>query len=157
MRLTMSGSRGFCDGRTVGRGRAKARPAAGLVDVSSLPRRPLHPAAAAPHKFTTPQIDDVMPRVKPESTDTPPHVVARLRLTLALAARQGFVVRREPTGGGTTWCEIRGRRHLFVDATQTAPIQHAEVERILAESNRSATGRVLKSSGGSHPQSSHTG
>lgn len=48
------------------------------------------------------------------------HIVARLRDAIARTRRRGFTVRIEATGGGTQWCRVRGRVHLFLDSGETA-------------------------------------
>ena len=48
------------------------------------------------------------------------HVIARLRDAIGRARRRGFTVRMEATGGGTQWCIVRGKVHLFLDTGETA-------------------------------------
>lgn len=72
--------------------------------------------------------------------------VERLKQAIARAKRVGYAVRFEPLGGrGTTWCEIAGRIHLFVDLSQTASEQLGDVESILDQGptgQRSPTSRA---------------
>ncbi len=43
------------------------------------------------------------------------HTVDLLQEALAVAGQLGYHVRQEWLGGGGGGCEIRGRRHLFLD------------------------------------------
>lgn len=62
------------------------------------------------------------------------YVADRLRASVAAARRLGFFVRFEPLGGvGTSWCEIAGRVHLFVDLHQSTSEQAEAVEDILRQ------------------------
>lgn len=61
------------------------------------------------------------------------HVVARLHGWLRQAARVGYTIRQEATGGGTVWCQIRGQMVLFVDTQQTAGEQIAAIQAILRD------------------------
>ncbi|MEM9827443.1 MAG: hypothetical protein AAF958_12680 [Planctomycetota bacterium] len=58
-------------------------------------------------------------------------VLDRRRDVLSRAKRMGYTIRFEPIGGGSRWCEIAGRIHLFVDLTETASQQIASVTEIL--------------------------
>lgn len=49
-----------------------------------------------------------------------------------IARNHGFEIRGEPLGGeGSTWCEIRGRRILFLDLSQPAAEQAIAIQEIL--------------------------
>ncbi|MEM9364485.1 MAG: hypothetical protein AAGD07_00710 [Planctomycetota bacterium] len=62
-----------------------------------------------------------------------PNVLDRLRRMKRIANDNGFEVRDEPVGGGSTWCELRGRRVLFLDQSQTAGEQIVAIRVILDE------------------------
>ena len=61
-------------------------------------------------------------------------VLDRQRRLIRLAQRGGFEVRCEPTGRGTSWCELRGRSVLFVDTAQTATEQCEAIREVLQAS-----------------------
>lgn len=61
------------------------------------------------------------------------HIVARLHDWLRRAHHAGYTIRREATGGGTVWCQIRGKMVLFVDTQQTAAEQMVAVQAILRD------------------------
>lgn len=63
----------------------------------------------------------------------PSTVIDRLDRLVRLATRNGFEVRREPTGRGTSWCELRGRPVLFVDLAQTAADQCEAIREVLQQ------------------------
>lgn len=61
------------------------------------------------------------------------NVVLRLKRHLAQARKLGFKVRIEPLEDEQAgWCEIGGTRILFIDLSQTAAEQLAQVEETLA-------------------------
>lgn len=64
------------------------------------------------------------------------NVLDRLRRMKRIANDNGFEVRGEPLGGGSTWCELRGRRVLFLDQSQTASEQIVAIRIILDETCR---------------------
>ncbi|WP_231603041.1 hypothetical protein [Neorhodopirellula pilleata] len=66
------------------------------------------------------------------------NVLDRLARLTRIARQHGFEVRGEPLGnsqggGGSTWCEIRGRRILFLDLSQPAAEQAIAIREILEE------------------------
>ncbi len=71
---------------------------------------------------------------------TPPNIVERLRLKTEYAWRQGFTVRFEVLEGReATWCEIGGKKMIFVDIALTASEQLEQIERTIHEFERSQT------------------
>ncbi len=69
--------------------------------------------------------------MKPPATD---HVVSRLSWRIQDATQMGFHVRTEPLDGrGADWCQIGQRKILFLDLTQTAAEQLAQLDEVLAE------------------------
>lgn len=72
--------------------------------------------------------------MNPSSLDiTPqPHVVARLRTRLLEARQMGFHIRQEFLDGQpAAWCEIGGRKTVFLDSSQTAIEQLASLEEMI--------------------------
>lgn len=66
----------------------------------------------------------------------PIHVADRLQNSVSTARRLGYLVRFEPLGGaGTSWCEISGRIHLFIDLHQSTSEQSEAVDEILRQSS----------------------
>lgn len=64
----------------------------------------------------------------------PENVLQRLDRMAKIARNHGFEIRGEPLGGaGSTWCEIRGRRILFLDISQPAAEQALAIRDILEE------------------------
>lgn len=67
----------------------------------------------------------------------------RLQQALAVAKRSGFVVRSEWLGGSATgWCELGGKRILFVDLSLSVHEQLEQVEaaiRTYAAEKRQST------------------
>lgn len=71
------------------------------------------------------------------------NVLDRLSRLTKIARNHGFEIRGEPLGGGgnqgnatsggSTWCEIRGRRILFLDLSQPAAEQAIAIREILEE------------------------
>ncbi|EMI45848.1 MULTISPECIES: hypothetical protein [Pirellulaceae] len=62
------------------------------------------------------------------------NVLQRLQRMTRIARQFGFEIRGEPLGGaGSTWCEIRGRRILFLDLSQPAAEQAIAIREILDE------------------------
>ncbi|MFG0287536.1 MAG: hypothetical protein ACF8CQ_05150 [Rhodopirellula sp. JB044] len=62
------------------------------------------------------------------------NVLDRLRRMTRIARQYGFEVRGAPLeGAGCTWCEIRGRRVLFLDLSQPAAEQALAIREILDE------------------------
>jgi len=62
------------------------------------------------------------------------NVVERLRSRIRQARASGFIVRQEILGQHqSTWCEIGGRRMLFLDAAQPAREQIATIDEVLAD------------------------
>lgn len=62
------------------------------------------------------------------------NVLQRLDRMAKIARRNGFEIRGEPLGGaGSTWCEIRGKRILFLDISQPAAEQALAIREILEE------------------------
>ncbi|TWU10630.1 hypothetical protein [Allorhodopirellula heiligendammensis] len=62
------------------------------------------------------------------------NVLQRLNRMAKIARNHGFEIRGEPLGGaGSTWCEIRGRRVLFLDVSQPAAEQAIAIAEILEE------------------------
>ena len=59
------------------------------------------------------------------------NIADRCRQLVALAKRAGYAVRFEPLGGGTDWCEIAGRIHLFIDLQESTTEQVAAIDAIL--------------------------
>ncbi|MCC9644320.1 hypothetical protein LOC71_18740 [Rhodopirellula sp. JC740] len=60
------------------------------------------------------------------------NVLDRLKRMTRIARQNGFEIRGEPLDGtGCTWCEIRGKRILFLDLTQTAAEQALAIAEIL--------------------------
>ncbi|WDQ18588.1 hypothetical protein [Rhodopirellula sp. P2] len=60
------------------------------------------------------------------------NVLDRLKRMTRIARQNGFEIRGEPLeGAGSTWCEIRGKRVLFLDLTQTAAEQALAIAEIL--------------------------
>jgi hypothetical protein len=71
---------------------------------------------------------------EPESTSPQENVVERLRAKIRQARSKGFVVRQEILGEQpSTWCEIGGRKLLFLDAAQSAREQIATLDELLAD------------------------
>ncbi len=69
------------------------------------------------------------------------NVLQRLHRMAKIARNNGFEIRGEPLGGaGSTWCEIRGQRILFLDLSQPAAEQALAISEILEET---ATQRPL--------------
>jgi hypothetical protein len=69
-----------------------------------------------------------------QSPEQDENVLQRLARLTRIARQQGFEIRGEPLGGnGCTWCEIRGRRVLFLDLAQPAAEQAIAIREILAE------------------------
>ncbi len=61
-----------------------------------------------------------------------PHIVARLRNRVLQARAMGFQVRHEFLNGQSgTWCEIGGRKTVFVDSSQPAAEQLAALDAAL--------------------------
>jgi len=68
------------------------------------------------------------------STEDDENILDRLRRLTRIARNHGFEIRGEPLGGnGCTWCEIRGRRVLFLDLSQPATEQAIAIREILEE------------------------
>lgn len=62
------------------------------------------------------------------------NVVQRLRTKIRQARASGFTVRQELLGPHQpTWCEIGGRKMLFLDAAQPAREQIATIDEALAD------------------------
>ncbi len=62
------------------------------------------------------------------------NVVERLRTRIRQARASGFIVRQELLGPHqSTWCEIGGRKMLFLDAAQPAREQIATIDEVLAD------------------------
>lgn len=60
------------------------------------------------------------------------NVLERLKRMTRIARQNGFEIRGEPLeGAGSTWCEIRGKRVLFLDLTQSAAEQALAIAEIL--------------------------
>lgn len=70
-----------------------------------------------------------------EQTSPPTdHVVRRLQQRMDLARGLGFVVRSEVLGDQpSTWCEVAGKKMMFLDITQTATEQLHQIEQLLAQ------------------------
>ena len=65
------------------------------------------------------------------------NVLDRLKRMTRIARQHGFDVRGEPLeGAGCTWCEIRGRRILFLDLSQPATEQIVATREILEATAR---------------------
>lgn len=63
-----------------------------------------------------------------------PNVVERLRTRIRQVRASGFIVRQEVLGPHqSTWCEIGGRKMLFLDAAQPAREQIATIDEVLAD------------------------
>jgi hypothetical protein len=61
------------------------------------------------------------------------NVVQRLRMKIREARARGFQVRQEMLGDQpATWCEIGGRKVLFIDAAQPAREQIATIDDAIA-------------------------
>jgi hypothetical protein len=61
------------------------------------------------------------------------NIVAKLNSRIREVRRQGFQVRQEVLGGHqSSWCEIGGKKILFLDASQTAREQLAAIDEALA-------------------------
>jgi len=61
------------------------------------------------------------------------NVVQRLRMRIREARAMGFQVRQELLGDQpAAWCEIGGRKVLFIDAAQPAREQIATIEEAIA-------------------------
>ncbi|TWT55896.1 hypothetical protein [Allorhodopirellula solitaria] len=71
----------------------------------------------------------------PDLSDRPDeNVLQRLNRMAKIARNHGFEIRGEPLGGaGSTWCEIRGRRVLFLDVSQPAAEQALAIREIIDE------------------------
>jgi len=89
-------------------------------------------------------------RMSLEINDSQPqeNVVERLRTRIKQARARGFIVRQEMLGPHqSTWCEIGGRKMLFLDAAQPAREQITTIDEVLAnyqaatELNSLATGQ----------------
>ncbi len=62
------------------------------------------------------------------------NVVERLRTRIRQARASGFIVRQEVLGSHqSTWCEIGGRKMLFLDAAQPAREQIATIDEVMAD------------------------
>lgn len=62
------------------------------------------------------------------------HIVARLRMRIREVRALGFRVRQEILGGHqANWCEIDGKKTLFIDASQTAREQLAAIDEAVAD------------------------
>lgn len=63
-----------------------------------------------------------------------PNVIDRLRGQVAKAKKLGFEVRTEALGDQPAdWCEVGGKKLMFVDISQAANEQLQQIERLLAE------------------------
>lgn len=78
------------------------------------------------------------PTPSPASADE--NVLDRLSRLTKIARSHGFEIRGAPlggganeSGGGSTWCEIRGRRVLFLDLSQPAAEQAIAIREILEQ------------------------
>lgn len=72
------------------------------------------------------------------------NVVERLRTRIRQARASGFVVRQELLGPHqSTWCEIGGRKMLFLDAAQPAREQIATIDEVLADYRATAAGNSI--------------
>ena len=61
------------------------------------------------------------------------NVVQRLRMKIRQARAMGFQVRQEMLGDQpAAWCEIGGRKVLFIDAAQPAREQIATIDEAIA-------------------------
>jgi hypothetical protein len=61
------------------------------------------------------------------------HIVDRLRARIREVRAMGFHVRQEVLGAHQpNWCELGGKKVLFLDASQTARDQLASIEEALA-------------------------
>lgn len=77
------------------------------------------------------------------------NVLQRLQRMTRIARNHGFEIRGEPLGGnGSTWCEIRGRRVIFLDLSQPAAEQAIAIREILEE-----TASIRPHSPSARPQS----
>lgn len=71
---------------------------------------------------------------EPESAQPQDNVVERLRAKIRQARSKGFIVRQEILGDQpSTWCEISGRKLLFLDAAQSAREQIATLDDLVAD------------------------
>ncbi len=62
------------------------------------------------------------------------NVIQRLRRRIREVRAMGFQVRQELLGGQPpAWCEIAGRKWLFLDAAQPARDQLRALEEVLAD------------------------
>ncbi len=74
-------------------------------------------------------------QVNPGAAELPAaeHVVARLKMRIREVKSLGFQVRQELLGGQpSSWCEIGGKKILFLDAAQSAREQLAAIDETLA-------------------------
>lgn len=72
----------------------------------------------------------------PSSLGEGENVLQRLDRMTRIARNHGFEIRGESLGGGgSTWCEIRGRRVLFLDLSQPAAEQVLAIREILEETS----------------------
>jgi len=66
-------------------------------------------------------------------TQSQENVIQRLRSRIRQARASGFIVRQELLGAHQpTWCEIGGRKMLFLDAAQPAREQIITIDEALA-------------------------
>ena len=82
---------------------------------------------------------DSLPSTSPAAENQAENVVQRLRRRLREAQQMGFEVRREwLEDQQASWCEIGGKRTLFVDLSQTAAEQLRQIDESLAAYSASA-------------------
>ncbi len=79
----------------------------------------------------------VLPHRSGVPNDHESNVVERLQNRIESARAMGFDVRREVLGDNVpTWCEVAGRKMMFLDISQTASEQLQHVEQLLGEYQR---------------------
>lgn len=66
--------------------------------------------------------------------ESQPNVVQRLNQQIRTVKKLGFQVRSEVLGDqAATWCEVAGKKMLFLDVSQTAAEQLRQIEDLMSQ------------------------
>jgi len=106
----------------------------GLASYASCRNLPT-PTAPSPCHPKTKEIDDEKDAMYEGNEDLlgRENVVQRLKSRIRDARAKGFIVRQELMGEHQpTWCEVKGRKILFLDASQPAREQLASLDEAMA-------------------------